>query len=115
MGIVVTLIMLTGLWSAVSRRSLQRQSLYLVAALLMIGGLWNAAWYGLQHTDEFWGQAALVSGVFMMVWSVILLLENLSKRVPKLISIFVLLGLSVSFLLYAISLIQLNLGMDIIR
>ena len=36
------------------------------ACVVVAAGLWNVLWYGLQHFTEFWGMAALVSGVLMI-------------------------------------------------
>ena len=79
-------------------------------------GLWNFGWYGLQHTGSFWGLVALVSGFVLMVSSLyinpiikITLLEN--NVVKNIIGLAVIASLA----LYAITLIQINLGLPIIR
>ena len=69
MGIVVTVGMLLGMLELNFRFEAAR----LWIAYLLIGlGAWNALWYGLRHVTEFWGIAAMVSGLFMLLaaWQV---------------------------------------------
>ncbi|ETX12698.1 hypothetical protein MUS1_02480 [Marinomonas ushuaiensis DSM 15871] len=71
MGIVVTIFMTLILFLSVSgpvERTLKKfqYSIFLVAFLL---GAWNAFWYGAQHIYDFWGMAAMISGVLMMLIS----------------------------------------------
>ncbi|NQZ30372.1 MAG: hypothetical protein HRU06_03815 [Oceanospirillaceae bacterium] len=40
-----------------------------VAIIVMLSGLWNVFWYASQHLGEFWGNAALVSGLLMILVS----------------------------------------------
>jgi len=40
--------------------------LRVIASLVLLSGLWNVLWYASQHLGEFWGNAALVSGVLMI-------------------------------------------------
>jgi len=41
--------------------------------LALAAGVWNAVWHAPRHITEFWGQAALVSGVLMMLAAAYLL------------------------------------------
>ncbi len=41
-----------------------------VAFIVFAGGAWNFFWHSLQHLTEFWGMAAFVSGLLMMLTSV---------------------------------------------
>ncbi len=133
MGIVVAIFMLFGL-VLVSPYSLLTRSLQKkvvagadwLAGGLLIAGLWNFFWYGLRNFETFWGAAALMSGVFMMAVAVIVLKEHGSAQlasnsaismiynVLKRLYWFWVIGLLLSFLLYATTLIQLNLGLPII-
>ena len=114
MGIVMALAMLLGLVASTGKRFLGRLQPRIVAAVLIISGLWNILWYGVAHASEFWGQAAIISGLAMllMAW----FLSNQSKlklfgwSALRVVQILLL----ICFLLYLTTLIQLNLGMDII-
>ena len=69
MGTVVTVCMFTGLIAAlVPPKSDGPRTLVLrlVGVIVLAAGLWNVFWYGLQHYAEFWGVAALISGVTMI-------------------------------------------------
>jgi hypothetical protein len=134
MGIVVTVSMLLGLL-IVSPFSLcsfgrQRENKTLASAIagaLFFMGLWNTVWYGLQNSQYFWGMAALVSGVFMMLVAVQIMkkygvnalssnavVTAVNQKINPL-SLLWIAGLFLSFLLYAVTLIQLNLGFAIIH
>ena len=70
MGTVVTVCMFIGLIVAAPLPVLNKISSLLKkigACVVMAAGLWNVLWYGLQHFSEFWGMAALTSGVLMVV------------------------------------------------
>ncbi len=49
----------------------------LIGALVLLGGMWNFFWYALRHLTEFWGIAALVSGVLMMIVGCYLIKESI--------------------------------------
>ncbi len=133
MGIVVTIFMLLGLlmvssfsWLSLGAKKNERSIAHFIGNGLLLAGLWNAFWHGLRYADVFWGQAALVSGLLMILVSIIILKEYGSHKLAtsraiasiyKIInplSILWIMGLLLSFLLYAVTLIQLNLGLDII-
>ena len=44
-----------------------------VGIVVVTAGAWNVLWYSLQHLDEFWGLAALVSGVLMLITGIALI------------------------------------------
>ncbi len=70
MGTVVAVCMFTGLIVAVPLPEFIKIPILLKkigAGVVMAAGLWNVLWYGLQHFSEFWGMAALTSGVLMIV------------------------------------------------
>jgi len=133
MGIVVTVFMLLGLLLVWPRRPLRLHGLLkkpsVVTAIgtgVLVAGSWNAFWHGLRHLGEFWGVAALVSGLLMMAAAIIALVERVDLdssvgpptnggiKVAKTITLPVIAGLLGSFLLYATTLIRLNLGLSII-
>ena len=133
MGIVVCVAMLIGLfgfmpmpWRADQANSVPAQSplgrLQSVAPLVLATmGAWNALWYGLRHLGSFWGNTGLVTGLIMLMAAVLLNKTNtgslltLIYRVLQPLRVLVFLALSASFLLYLVTLIQLNLGYPIIR
>jgi hypothetical protein len=70
MGTVVTVCMFIGLIVTAPLPVLNKIPSLLKkigACVVMAAGLWNVLWYGLQHFSEFWGMAALTSGVLMIV------------------------------------------------
>ncbi|MGH1441105.1 MAG: hypothetical protein ACRBBR_13390 [Cellvibrionaceae bacterium] len=134
MGIVVTLFMLLALLlvSPIPVVNLKK-CMHIKGLVPFIGfgllcmGLWNALWFGIRHWHLFWGQAALVSGLCMVVLAVFIIdkhnlikegaLSVLFKRISVLLQpvyIVFLLGLLVSFFLYFVTLVQLNLGYPIV-
>ena len=135
MGIVVCVSLLLSLLVFLDRklraRRPEKNSLALVsrpevaiAWVLLVVGLWNILWYGLRHMHAFWGQVAIASGLSML-FAAILLHGSRQTEASSLISKvyrwvrpikpLIIVGLFASFLLYAITLIQLNLGMEIIN
>lgn len=131
MGIVVTVFMVLGLLhqSPISFLSLgsfkQKKSLTnFIGIGLLLMGFWNSLWFGLRHLSAFWGQAALISGVFMVMTAFIILVSSsstwLSNAGLQKSSYFIkpllplwLLGLLASAILYAVTLVRLNLGLPI--
>lgn len=133
MGIVVCVTMLFGLLGLLKKRgkipdkgSLLEAIYFMIPSLSLLIGLWNFAWYGLRHLGSFWGYTALVTGIVMLITGIILLVEfsgSKVQRAPALLATYKLLkpiripiviALLAGFLLYAITLIQLNLGYEII-
>jgi len=132
MGIVVTIFMLLGLllvspWLP-NRLRVLRENPALVGALgagLFAAGLWNALWHGLRHLGDFWGLAALVSGTLMVAVAILALQQrsqfgasrtgwlSRSYRFIRPLSLPISVGLLACFLLYATTLVQLNLGYSI--
>ncbi|WP_372656810.1 hypothetical protein [Hydrogenophaga sp.] len=133
MGIVVAIFMLLA-WLALSpwtpaalARLLRHPQLRSGMGIgVLVAGLWNVLWHGLRHLSQFWGQAALVSGLFMVLAAVLMLARPgadtgarpaLATRLEPTIRParpLVLLGLLACFLLYAVTLIRLNLGYPIL-
>lgn len=133
MGIVVTIFMLLGLLQLppLANGSLNvfarnDKNTHWVGFGVLIAGAWNALWHGLRYLDTFWGVAGLVSGLLMMLAAILVLsrsgsvvsgnrfIKNVGQWL-KSISVIIVLGLAASFLLYATTLIRLNLGLSIIH
>lgn len=134
MGIVICVVLGLGcislLWpKSQSGRLNQAKPLLLaldrwVPSVLILAGLWNMFWYGIRHLSSFWGNAAVVSGALMLLAALLVLGEK-KPVAPKCLLAFsnwikpfrllITSGLVLSFLLYAVTLIQLNLGLPIIR
>lgn len=132
MGIVMTVFMALAIvmvwpWSAaLAAWRLQHAGSARTAAIgIMLAGVWNGLWHGLRHLDQFWGQAALVSGLLMMVAATLLLVRKQARGngspgrqeqggYPTGAGVGLLvLALLGCFGLYAITLIRLNLGLSI--
>ena len=124
MGIVVTLAMLTGLWvlvlspnSIFRKRSSDHSKMTIFAgSFLLIAGLWNAFWHGLQNINVFWGLAALITGLVMIASALVVLMSlrhpvEFVKR--RWFHYFLITALLMSFSLYAITLVQIYSGMEI--
>jgi len=128
MGIVVTVFMGMGLLLLIPavaaclerlapRRSVENAIVY----GLLMAGLWNGLWHGLRHLDDFWGLTALLSGVCMVATALMLRRVPGTARAPgivpwwrKAVTRVASVGLFASFLLYAVTLTRLNLGLSII-
>jgi len=134
MGVIVCVTLLFGLlallrdWRGKAKQKITTGPLgaiYTLAAMLSVAmGLWNTLWYGLRHLGSFWGNAALITGLAMLLAGFILLIEDKAQNSPRLSSLYkkvaparlpVMVALLAGFLLYAVTLIQLNLGYAIIH
>jgi len=76
MGTVVTVCMFSGLIVVMLLPVLRKFPpllLNLAGYIVLAAGLWNVFWYGIQHYAEFWGVAALISGVTMIQTSLYIL------------------------------------------
>ena len=110
MGTVVTVCMISGVIMAAQlplMKSLPALVNRLVGAVVFAAGLWNVLWYGLQHLREFWGIAALVSGVLMIVTAIYILDETrlpAGLRRAKPVVLGLLLGCSI---IYAVTIARL--------
>ncbi len=107
MGTIMTVCMLIGLvFSAPyvlvpSLKPLPKALAITVGLIVMLAGIWNTFWHGLQNLENFWGQAAAVSGVFMMMTSLYIMRYEFPVR------LLVFLGLLACFLVYAITIHRL--------
>lgn len=132
MAIVVSVFMLLGLlmsspWVPPGLRMLRSKPgiVDVIASCLLLAGLWNSLWHGLRHLTDFWGVAALVSGFLMIAVAILLLVEHGSDSwrrqtvavrahsALKPLSSVLVVGLALSFGLYTIALVRLNLGLPI--
>jgi len=52
---------------------------WLVATVVLAAGLWNVLWYAARHLTEFWGLAALASGLLMVLAAAYI---AINKRLP---------------------------------
>lgn len=107
MGIVMAVIMLLGVIAMVNARWANK----FVCFALLAGGLWNALWFGLRHLGSFWGNASIITGLIMVLAAIHLLAVI---KLPQSLNKIITLGLTIGFLLYAITIVQLNLGYPII-
>lgn len=128
MGIVVTIAMLLGLIVFIPKLKyyIKIQQGLFIGCFLLFAGLWNSLWFGLRHWQVFWGYAAIISGVAMVLASVLILKDYkdsflLSKKwlnnaytLLYPLRAFIVVVLFLSFLLYTVTLVRLNLGMSII-
>ena len=126
MGIVVTIAMLLGLvilrptpWKNTHSGKQDLRFVTFTSTSLALFGFWNVAWYGVRHLDQFWGWAAIISGLSMIFAAIIIIVERTNQNTSTgtwlaAIRSFVVGVLALSFILYAVTLIQLNLGLPII-
>ena len=87
---------------------------------VLAAGAGTLFWHGLRHPGMFWGIAALVSGLLMMTAAIHLLrrpgaTDGADARPgTALFATLLLTGLAACFLLYAVTLVRLNLDLPII-
>ena len=80
---------------------------WLLSIIVMAAGLWNIFWYAVRHITEFWGLAALASGLLMVLAAAyIAISQHLPEWLLK-VRPLVLLLLTVFMLLYAITIYRL--------
>ncbi len=107
MGTIVTVTMFAGIATAMLHTKFLPAANKAVGFLLLAAGLWNVFWYGLQHMGQFWGIAALVSGLLMVITSMhILASSKLPTIVVKLKPIVLVLLLGCA-LKYAVTIVSL--------
>lgn len=121
MGIVVCIGMLFGLsvlqptpWNS-GKRAQHSPEFVAFTGVAMLGlGFWNVI-YACLNISGFWFWASLISGIAMVLGSFFVVSEE--QRGPKESNLrrAVVVVLAISFLLYAVTIIQLNLGYPILR
>lgn len=116
MGTVVAACMLVGVLFALRPPFLQVLPVLvhrLIATIVIAAGLWNVLWYALQHLLEFWGIAALISGVLLVLSGLYILQNPRPAVLPKWLHLAdklripIVLALFACFLLYAITIYRL--------
>jgi hypothetical protein len=110
MGTVVTVCMFGGLIAAILQPKLRKVPplLFSLAGFIVLAaGLWNIFWYGLQHYTEFWGWAALISGVILIQTSLYVLQVGWVPAYSLRAKPFVLILLLGCALMYAIKIASL--------
>lgn len=111
MGSIMTACMATGVLFGArapgKNRAGRRVVLVLVGVVLLLAGLWNAGWHAPRNIGNFWGQAALASGLLMLLVSAYLLVP---KRLPlwlRQARPFVVIALAGFALLYGVTIYRL--------
>ena len=110
MGTIVAACMFIGVLAAAEIpliRKLPSAVMKFLGLVVFAAGAWNVLWYALRHITEFWGLAALVSGLLMLITSGYLLAPN---RMPGILAGLKPLVLALLFccgLLYAITIARL--------
>ncbi|NKB61091.1 MAG: hypothetical protein GKR95_02755 [Gammaproteobacteria bacterium] len=110
MGTIVTVCMFAGLIMAADLpvlRNLPRGVARVIAVIVLMAGLWNSLWYGLQHLSEFWGFAALISGVLMCITALYILTDNGLTSLLQKFKPIILIILACYAVMYAITIIRL--------
>jgi hypothetical protein len=110
MGTIVTVCMLIGLVVAAPLALINKLPPLLrkaCACVVLAAGLWNVLWYGLRHLFEFWGMAALLSGVLMITTAAYVLIPSRLPGWIRTLKPAILIMLSGCALLYAITIARL--------
>ena len=124
MGIVVSVAMLLALVMMIFDKWLRNKKdrffIHLGIGFIALSGLWNSFWYGVQNVPSFWGFAALLSGLFMLAAVSTFYLEMrmqamLSSCSYAAFRLAVMVGLGLYFLLYLVTIVQINLNMPIVH
>jgi len=78
-----------------------------VINMLQKSPAWNVFWYALRHLTEFWGIAALVSGLLMLVAAAYIAINSGLPEWLQKVRPVILLLLTACMLLYAITIFRL--------
>ncbi len=121
MGIIVCISMLLGLvvlqpspWNR-SARVDHHQGFVLFSAIALTGlGFWNVL-YGFFNIDGFWRWASLLSGITMVMAAAYIFVERTSDASSCYVRRIVTTLLAISFVLYAVTIVQLNFGYPVLR
>lgn len=111
MGTIVTVCMLIGVFCLLvsillkANSSLTKWLFRFFGAIVFLGGAWNTLWHGLRNLTNFWGIAALLSGMVMMIAAVVIVRHGRANS--QWLPIIVLLLLSGFFVLYAVTIYRL--------
>ena len=110
MGTIMASCMFVGLIVATPVMPFNKLPLWLRkggAWIVLAAGLWNVGWYSVQHLTEFWGIAALVSGLLMLLTAMYVLKPSKLPAMAKPMKPLVLCLLLACGLLYAITIARL--------
>jgi len=113
MGTIVTVCMLIALLVATpyalnkELKPLPRAVTMIIGGIVLLAGVWNTFWHGIQNLTNAWGQAALISGAFMILTALYIMCFDSLPPILKKIRIVVLLGLLSWFLIYAVKIASL--------
>ncbi|MBX2838682.1 MAG: hypothetical protein KTR35_17615 [Gammaproteobacteria bacterium] len=113
MGTVVTVCMFIGLVYALLLKFINPIHQFppfvhaVVGGLVTAAGAWNVFWYASRHLMTFWGLAALVSGIALMLTGFYIIKRDASPTLIKTITPVVLLVLFVCMMLYGITIYRL--------
>jgi len=78
-----------------------------IAILVLLSGLWNVLWYALQHLGEYWGNAAFISGILMIVIASYNLIPNKLPLVLLKIKPLLVFALLMCAFLYSMTIYQM--------
>lgn len=78
--------------------------LAVAGVIVLLAGLWNALWHAPRHLGQFWGQAALGSGLVMLIAAACLLAPTRLPPWSRPLALAALLGFA---LLYGVALYRL--------
>ncbi len=108
MGTIVAVCMFIGvLAGSGALKWLPQVVLKILGALVLAAGLWNTFWYGVQHLTAFWGQAALGSGILLIISGLYVLRPSMLPAFLIRLKPLVLILLLGCGLLYAITIARL--------
>jgi len=110
MGTIVTACMFVGLIVAVPLALVKKSPLLLrqaCAGVVLAAGLWNVLWYGLRHLFEFWGIAALISGILMITTAAYVLIPSRLPGWIRMLKPAIMILLFGCAMLYAITIARL--------
>lgn len=113
MGSIVTVCMFVGLVYALLKMFSKpvRQFPFFIHALIggivLLAGAWNVFWYAFRNITQFWGLAALVSGVALMLTGYYIIRSHTAPTHLDKIMPIVLLVLLACMLLYGITIYRL--------
>lgn len=113
MGTIVTVCMLVGILCLIAQlakttaNSLPGWLFRALGGIVFCAGAWNTFWHGLRNLTNFWGIAALLSGIIMMFAAVLVIRFSNKNRDNHLQRVVALVLLTAFFLLYAITILRL--------
>jgi len=110
MGTIMAVSMFIGFFMGLPLPSIKNLPIFVRKPLgyfVLAAGFWNVFWYAAQNLTHFWGQAALISGILMMITSFYIINETRLPTFLQKLRPLVLLLLLACALLYAITIARL--------